>query len=367
MKNIILILALAFNVVLCNAQKTRYPELSKNSINKAIECDTVSNLQYYKSGNKINLSWDVPGQINLSHSGDYDDNAIGTGIELTVSHKYESDELSNYIGFSIIKISFLSYEKNCIYTIKVWKENNGVMEVVASQLVEYFVPKQYNTVTLLNPVIIEDNSTYYFGFNAKNSGYQAGVDKGPAIPGKGDLYLDVNDNWISLYETTGGNSNYNFCIKTSIAANSDAKVVNLGDSIPKGFNIFRNDTLLNYTTISSFADEKAHSENNKYCVEAIYKNCISEKNCILVSEPVGLQYIEELHFSISPNPTNDFLKISGNNTNEIEEIVIYNLLGKKIASYTNTDFIDVSKLKKGTYLLKLYCKKQVSIYKFVKN
>ncbi len=192
-------------------------ELNNKSTNTTItECDSVSNIQYYQKGDKINLSWNVPGQVSLSHSGEYDNNGVGAGMGLTVGHKFEPEDLINYIGYSIIKISFVPYADHGTFTVKVWKETDGVLEVVASQPVTRVVAEQSNTVTLLNPVVIEDSSTYYFGYQAQNNGFPAGVDAGPAVVGKGDIYLNWDNKWYSIYEQAGANFNYNFCIKLQL-------------------------------------------------------------------------------------------------------------------------------------------------------
>ncbi|MGB4654068.1 MAG: T9SS type A sorting domain-containing protein [Bacteroidales bacterium] len=360
MKKITLILTFVVGAFFCNAQEIEYLKLNNKNTNTTIaECDSVSNVQYYQKGDKINLSWDIPGQFDLSYSGEIGEYSIGAGSEITVGHKFEPEDLINHVGYSVIKISFVPYERQCQYTVKVWKETNGVLEVVASQPVEHFIIKHCNTTTLVNPVIIEDSATYYFGYNAKNGGLPAGVDTGPAIVGKGDLSL-VGNNWRSVYEQTGGNLNYNFCIKTSI-------VPSPCDSVPTGFNILRNDTLLNYTPISAYTDENIYLGQQEYCVEAVYNNCVSAHNCIYADVEYSSVSTQKSDFSIYPNPTSDYLKISGINFNEIEEVAIYNLLGKKVASYKKTDLINVSTLPKSTYLLKIRCGTQIYSRLFVVN
>ncbi|MGB4654969.1 MAG: T9SS type A sorting domain-containing protein [Bacteroidales bacterium] len=360
MKNITLILTLIVSAFFCNAQEIEYLQLNNKSTNTTIaECDSVSNLQYYQKGDKINLSWDVPGQLGLSHSDDSLANAIGAGLNITVAHKFEPEDLIDYVGYSVIKISFIPIEERCLYTVKVWKETNGVLEIVTSQPAEHFVIREYNTATLLNPVVIEDSTTYYFGYYSTNCSFPAGVDAGPAIVGKGNLVLNVYGVWESL-TNIAPNMNWNFCIKAHIAPSS-------GDSAPTGFNVLRNDTLLKYTPISAYTDENIYFGQQEYCIEAVYNNCTSEKNCILVDVGYSSVGTQKSEFSIYPNPTSDYLKISGINTNEIEEVAVYNLLGKKVASHENTDLINVSTLPKSTYLLKIRCGKQVYSKLFVVN
>ncbi len=358
MKNITLILTLIVIAFFCNAQEIEYLQLNNKSTNATIaECDSVLNLQYYQKGDKINLSWDVPGQFDLSYSGEYAGYGVGSGIDITVSHKYEPEDLVDYVGYSVVKISFVPNEGfHCNYTIKVWKETSGVIELVASQPVEHFIIEQYNTFTLLNPIFIEENSTYYFGYRAQSQGgHPAGVDAGPAIAGKGDLILEGN-NWISMSELSPNLDN-NFCIETSFVPGSC-------DSVPIGFNVLRNDTLLNYTPISAYTDENIYLGQQEYCIEAVYNNCVSEQNCILVDIEYSSVSTQKSDFSIYPNPANNYLNISGGN---FDMVKIYNSIGKLMGVYDNTNTIDISKYPSGLYIVELIDGSEIFREKIIKK
>jgi len=55
-------------------------------------------------------------------------------------------------------------------------------------------------------------------------------------------------------------------------------------------------------------------------------------------------------FTLYPNPAIDYLYIQGN---EKKDITIYDTMGKKLISESDTQSVDVSKLTKGAYLIKL--------------
>tara|TARA_R110001632_G_scaffold18712_4_gene57599 strand:+ start:5894 stop:7108 length:1215 start_codon:yes stop_codon:yes gene_type:complete len=59
------------------------------------------------------------------------------------------------------------------------------------------------------------------------------------------------------------------------------------------------------------------------------------------------------NFSLYPNPAKDFIQIS--TTLEIDSVEIYNLIGKKVSSNTNltNNSIDISRLAKGIYILRI--------------
>ena len=75
-------------------------------------------------------------------------------------------------------------------------------------------------------------------------------------------------------------------------------------------------------------------------------------------------------FSIFPNPTSDFIHIVNTNNDTIEEIEIYDSLGKRLITtvFGNLNVsVDVSNFASGAYLIKVKSKNVYSIHKFVKN
>jgi len=75
-----------------------------------------------------------------------------------------------------------------------------------------------------------------------------------------------------------------------------------------------------------------------------------------------------LGISLYPNPAKGSLNISAKNT--IESATIYNVLGKKVKSFTvnaNTSSLDVSGLSRGIYILKYTANNAVGSMKFVKE
>jgi hypothetical protein len=73
----------------------------------------------------------------------------------------------------------------------------------------------------------------------------------------------------------------------------------------------------------------------------------------------------ELDVFIYPNPTNDYLFIEGNK-NPIA-VSIYNLLGAEVIANSNTDKINVSKLSKGIYIIRISDGVNQADKKFIKN
>ena len=73
----------------------------------------------------------------------------------------------------------------------------------------------------------------------------------------------------------------------------------------------------------------------------------------------------QLDISIYPNPTNNTLFISGNETPIA--ITIYNVLGKEVLSIKNTNNINVQALPSGVYMIRLSDGVRQTNRKFIKN
>jgi hypothetical protein len=70
---------------------------------------------------------------------------------------------------------------------------------------------------------------------------------------------------------------------------------------------------------------------------------------------------------IHPNPISDHIYISSNNS-VIDSVTIYSLTGKKVLEDSKRlNFIDVSGLSKGMYLIEVYSEGEKTIKRFIKN
>jgi hypothetical protein len=141
MKNIIFILIITISVFFCNAQKNERFELNNKNTNTTIsECDDVSNLQYYQKGSSINLSWDVPGQIDLSHSDDFDGDAIGSSLDFTVGHKFEPEDLEDYVGeeIELMPVKSTDYSDTISYS----EESSADWKSLTKQIEEFELSKK---------------------------------------------------------------------------------------------------------------------------------------------------------------------------------------------------------------------------------
>ncbi|MDG2152251.1 MAG: T9SS type A sorting domain-containing protein [Polaribacter sp.] len=80
---------------------------------------------------------------------------------------------------------------------------------------------------------------------------------------------------------------------------------------------------------------------------------------------LSTEVLEKTSFTISPNPTSDFLSITGNQKRV--SISIYNLLGKEVLPESNSNKVNVKALPNGIYVIRIREGLQEVRKKFVKN
>ena len=91
-------------------------------------------------------------------------------------------------------------------------------------------------------------------------------------------------------------------------------------------------------------------------------------NSDCTSSVLGLNEIVSEQFTIFPVPAGNVLQIQSNDTIEIRSIEIYNNLGQIVQKELgNQQNIDVSKLTKGSYYLKIYANDSISVKQFLKE
>ena len=75
----------------------------------------------------------------------------------------------------------------------------------------------------------------------------------------------------------------------------------------------------------------------------------------------------ETNIKIYPNPTSSILTIDTNHSIEIESIKLYNIQGRVIKTYQNTNTIDITTLESGMYLLNILYKKGTITKQIIKQ
>jgi len=72
---------------------------------------------------------------------------------------------------------------------------------------------------------------------------------------------------------------------------------------------------------------------------------------VIGAENVGINELNDVSISLTPNPANDVLTITSDNA--IENYEIFNVSGQSVLAGTNGTSIDISSLESGTYLVRV--------------
>ena len=89
------------------------------------------------------------------------------------------------------------------------------------------------------------------------------------------------------------------------------------------------------------------------------------KNTMISMIPVALNEINQTKITIRPNPADDVIHISAKNQQDIDKVLIYNNLGELVLAQKG-ELVDVSRLPKGLYLVKVQVGKQMGMAKLMR-
>lgn len=91
-----------------------------------------------------------------------------------------------------------------------------------------------------------------------------------------------------------------------------------------------------------------------------YKNLANEANLSIINNNLIIS-----SSSIYPNPTKGILNIDANTTPK--QVDVFNILGKKVLSFHNTNEIDITNLNNGLYLMLITNKNKQLTLKIIKE
>ncbi len=120
-----------------------------------------------------------------------------------------------------------------------------------------------------------------------------------------------------------------------------------------GYQVYRGATLVgeDLVTVTEYTDHYSGGGRLNYHVLAVYSDGEASKSYNIVY----CERTESVHESevgntvtVSPNPTNGLVRVSGM---EVAELRVCNILGQTVKTYQNTNEISVSDLPEGLYLL----------------
>ena len=127
-----------------------------------------------------------------------------------------------------------------------------------------------------------------------------------------------------------------------------------------------------YTTIVDTAESEyiwngtTYTESGTYqYIDSTVNGCDSIVTLILTIQTIGIETINDLEtITFYPNPTNGIITF---NHTDIRKVEVMNGIGRIVATFEDCYIIDLSKLVKGYYILRITTQKGTTIRKVIRN
>ena len=304
--------------------------------------------------NHVVLMWNYPSESALEHeailtwsNGESYTEMAYTGERDYVAHRYDSLDLMHFDGWIIKQISMIPIVPENTYTVDVWVKNGESYELIHRQEVQNAICGEWNLVDLDKGIIIDNGKEYLIGYSSVGSGYYAlSGDLERTVPNKNMLM--ENGEW-----SVSPMSLHNWMIRATIVS-PDAYLPDLKDASLTGYNVYRDGTFLvniSYPFQTYYMDELYDGEQNtEYCVTAVYGDEESAAECVSAAYSSLLENKETASIMLSPNPTNDFVRVYGI---DVSEVQVFNGLGQLVKTVQGTNKISVAGLPEGVYVLRI--------------
>ncbi len=131
-------------------------------------------------------------------------------------------------------------------------------------------------------------------------------------------------------------------------------------TLPLSYNIYRNDTLINSSTIPQYNDFPVANGQQTYCVTAVYDMGESPKSCTVAWISVGVPNTDEAAYRVYPNPANEIINVV--TPVKFNEVRLINNLGQIVyltADKSTNLHILTDQFYPGMYILQIYTGSQV--------
>ena len=356
------------------------------------------NTGYQGSGDDVILNWTAPSLVGAEAILQWDDNnnegrAIGNGetaASFDALSYWTPSQIASFDGWNLTKIAFVPSSigdntsvKN--YSLRVYNGTNAVNQVVDQSIPETSIQfGQWNEYSLDIPYTINASEGLYFGVNNNSGsapqGFPIGVDEGPATTDHGDVILETG----TLATLTGYGLDHNWNLAATVVNPSGTKattfILKNQEAILKsiqGYNVYRNETRLNSTvlTTTTYTDADVPDGSYIYYVTTVFasgESTPSNKLEITVSNgTVGIDDLPVEEISIYPNPVQNTLSLALGELRNQEIIVkIFDQNGRTVylESENSSDSkldINVGQLKEGFYILNLIGEEVIYQAKFI--
>ena len=255
-------------------------------------CLAPKNLSGTHTGTAVNLSWNEP----VTYSSGSPASAVlswETGSDVTsyygynfpavcMVHRFVPSDFASYNHYLLRAVSFIGSPYATSYSIVVFKGGsytNGNFNP-GEQLVNQLVPMStvntygWNTVTLLNPVLLESTSELWFGVVATGD-YIIPYVTGNVVSNKGNVLGfkydegDTGFNWYGGYE-------YNIPLKGTVEK--------ISGQVSR-YDVYRQSMLIGNSTSTTYTDSNPLATDCQYTITAVWSSGCMEGSAVTVAAP----------------------------------------------------------------------------------
>lgn len=325
----------------------------------------IASLSSKESSEGVELTWKMNTEISRSDL-DYT-NVIYQYIyssETDFAQRFNEKDLRAYSGYSITGVGFIPFssQRTTSYKIRVWRAPAGTdnMEIVNERdITEYgsgnWCVKEFDT-----PTVIEQGYDYMIGVYGTTSdgAFRLICDGDTYTPGLGNLVLSEGvwrDDLIvlnPLMKATLSPANTNDTFTPGETPDFDENYDPLTDAeYPIGFNVYRNNEFIGFTSTRKFIDTTAQKGINKYGVVCLYEgnneSAPTERSIYVVA--TGIK--DNLSDDITVETSGLTMTVTPGGKAHVS---VYTVSGTMIADVrTNGESVTVNASQKGVYMIKI--------------
>lgn len=315
------------------------------------ECRTSKALTGKADGGTASLTWETPVDVSTEDIElRYCSENMGGAMVFGEAFKF-------YALIQSTVIDNAKYNNIKLKSIEALVLGNCKVSIVAIQdgkiLLQKVMPNvnvgEINTFEIPDGGLVMDPSKNIMVglFVDAPAGASIGVDSGPGVNSRGDIIGQNVNTLTTLPKMSGGKLNCNW----NIAATFEQTVA--GTETVAGYNIYRNGIKIDTSNTNSFKDETVVANTTyEYYVRTLWSTgCESvESNRANVSiGQVSIDAPNASNISIFPNPAKNKVNIRG----EYSTLKMYTSAGMLVLETGKSDYINVSALPKGVYIVEL--------------
>lgn len=206
------------------------------------------------------------------------------GAEVDVAQRFNAADLKTYVGYRFDRLGFLPFTsyKQTVYELRVWRAVAGTddFEVVATRDASEYATGSWRDMLLKDPVEIEAGYDYLIGYHASSNvnSFQVVYDPTSVDTGLGNL-VQVDGVWRDDLLPANVYFRANLAEPdptTDFVAGEEPVFKDDYDPLkdayyPIGFNVYRDDELIGYTSTRCFIDKGASVGNHRYGIACLYE------------------------------------------------------------------------------------------------